>query len=893
MRNFFYGYLTLLLLSYTPNLTAQLISPSSSSTVELNRGWNLVGNNSTSVIDVATTFPDTTKVVSVWTWNNAKSAWNFYSPFFPTAKELDSYAANKGYLTLHSIPPANGFWLNVTQPFALRTSVLVATNPQTGLMSGYSTITADNPLLAFTPISQNPSVVPGSKITLTLTATDQHGAPMIVTGLSWASTNSGVTVDQNGQVTIAQTASGTALITATEPISGVNISTLLNILSNASPVPSSDSTTNSIGLNTWFLNDWDGSFAFVDAMKHARPWQDATDWHQPVAGVDNLGWPTADASTVIYSGTPAQINGTYQLSFNGQADISLLWVAGSISNQLFDPKTNITTAEVTYNMSSSGSVGLTLKNTRRNVGSAINTGFTNMHLYRPGYATDGSAVFTTPFLAGLGKSTVVRMMEWMSINENTTQHWADRLTPLHMSKTVPIYTGPGGGTWNLSQPGVAFEHQIQLCNALHSDCWLNIPMVADNEYVQNMALALRFGTDGTNPYHSPQTNPLYPPLNAELRVYLEYANEIWNSAGGFNSFGVIQDIAGSLPAGHDLLIPPEPSIWYKMWRYPAYRMAQISDIFRSVYGDAAMMSSVRPVLMSQQGDAQATLDQALEWLDDFAHRQNPPREITSYLYGAGGSAYYGVNTWPTSVTDRDSFFAAGNYPALQNFSGMALDAIWAMNYGLKRIAYEGGPSLDSYPDVNASAINADPRMQEMIVKSHDAWSNLGGDLLMYYNLVGPPKWEFTHDLNNSYTPKMVGLVQLQSQPRAPVTLGQGLPGTLIATDEIAYRIRTGYDYRTTCDTLPCIGGNSAPTWIALPAHADTAFNGNLKVNGIAVADTTLNVWVNGVKMGTVTMPANASLADSSSLSLAIPAGLVVLRLEVVTGNFNLHSITLL
>jgi hypothetical protein len=757
------------------------------------------------------------------------------------------------------------------------------------MIAGYSTITADDPILTFTPFSTNPSAVAGSAIQLTVTATDQQGAPMIVSGLTWASNNSAVSVDSNGLANIASTASGTALISATDSISGVSSRTTVNILSNAKPVPSTDPSTNSIGLNTWFLNDWDGSFAFVDAIKHARAWQDATNWNSPVGGIDNLGWPTADASTVIYSGSPAKINGTYKLVFNGQADVSLLWSPGTITNQVFDAATNTTTADVTYSISASGSVGLILKNTKRTPGSSVNTGFTNLHLYRPGYATDGSAIFTQPFLAALGKTSVVRMMDWMTANQNTTQHWIDRITPLHMSKALPAYTGPGGGVWTNSQPGVALEHQIQLCNALHSDCWLNIPVVADDEYVQNMALALRFGTDGTNPYHNDQVNPVYPPLEPGLRIYLEYANEIWNSAGGFDCFGMIQDIAGSLPSGHDLLIPPEPSIWYKMWRYPAYRMAIISNTFRAVYGDTAMLSRVRPVLMAQQGDSQATLDQALDWLDKFAHRQTPPREVSYYLYGAGGSAYYAVNTLPASITDLNGFFAAGNYPSTQNFSGMATDAVLAMNYGLKRIAYEGGPSLDSYPDVNALALNADQRMQDMIVKSHDAWSNLGGDLLMYYNLVGPPKWEFTPDINITNTPKMVGLTQLQSQPRAPVTLGQALPGTIIATDQLKYRIRSGYDYVTTCDSLPCIGGNPANTWIALPAHADTSFTGNIKVNGIAVSDTSMNVWVNGVKSGQVSMSQGANLTDSNSISVAIPAGLVVIRLEVVSGNFNLRA----
>jgi|GEM_PF-6173125 len=76
-------------------------------------------------------------------------------------------------------------------------------------------------------------------------------------------------------------------------------------------LPDGDPTRNAIGLNVWFLSDWDGGFAFVDAMKHARPWQDGADWHNPVAGIDALGWPTADASTVVNTGTPAQVNGTY------------------------------------------------------------------------------------------------------------------------------------------------------------------------------------------------------------------------------------------------------------------------------------------------------------------------------------------------------------------------------------------------------------------------------------------------------------------------------------------------------------------------------------------------------------------------------------------------------
>lgn len=655
-------------------------------------------------------------------------------------------------------------------------------------------------------------------------------------------------------------------------------------------LPDNDPAKNHMGLGTWFLNDWDASFAFVDAMKQARPWQDATNWNNPVAGIDALGWPTADASTVIYTGTPTQVNGLHKLIFTGQADVSLMWAGGAITNKAYDAATNTTTADVTYNLSAAGSVGLIFRNTKRTIASAANTGFTNARLIKPGYPVDGSQVFTTPFLAALGRASVVRMMDWTFTNQNLVQHWADRRTPLHMSKTGLPYTGPGGGSWKTSETGVAMEHQIQLANALHADCWINIPVTADDDYVLKLAQALRYGTDGTNPYTGPQANPIYPPLDPTLRIYLEYGNEIWNSAGGFDCFGVIQDLVGSLPADHPLLTPTETSIWYKMWRYPAYRMALISDVFRAVYGDASMMNRVRPLLMTQQGNGQTTLEQALRWLDSYGQRQVPTRTVASYLYGAGGSAYYGVNQEPTNHADLNAFFASGNYPSTQNVKGMGVDAVWAANYGLKRIAYEGGPSLDSYSDTEARAINADIRMQDMVVRTHDAWSNQGGDLLVYYTLVGASRWEFTPDITNTTSPKFKALDQLNTQPRAAVTLGQALPGAILAADQPDYRIRTGYDYPATIDGLACRGGNDAGEWVALSGHATTAFRGSLVVNAQTTLATTIRVWVNGAAKGQVTLTPDSHLTNSTSLSTDIPAGLVVIRLEVISGGFNLRSI---
>jgi len=648
---------------------------------------------------------------------------------------------------------------------------------------------------------------------------------------------------------------------------------------------------NALGLNAWFLSDWDGSFAFVDAMKHARPWQDAADWHKPVASLDASGWPLADAATVFATGTPSQINGTYHLSFSGKAEVSLMWAPGEVAATKYDAASNTTTAEVTVALPAQGSVGLVFRNSRRESAASAGSGFSDVRLVRPGYPADGRQVFTSPFLEAMSGFDTVRLMDWTSTNDNLVVKWSDRMKPRDMARPGFSYNGPGGGAWDNSRLGIAIEHQIELCNALHANFWVNVPVAAGDEYVRKLALSIRYGTDGTEPYAAPRRSPTYPPLDPGLKAYVEYANEIWNSAGGFDCFYVVKDLVSALPDDHELLNPPDDNVYALMWRYPAWRMSRISDIFRSIYGDSAMMDRIRPVLMTQQGDAQATLSRALLWLDAYGHRQKEPREISSYLYGTGGSAYYGVNKTPRNQSDVEAFFAPGNYPASQRLKAFGVDSVWAANFGLKHLAYEGGPSLDGFQDANAQRVNLDPRMEDLLIKTHDGWSAQGGDLLVYYTLHGPSQWEFTSDLSTTDTPKYRALLKLRERSRSPVTLGPSLPGILVAADEADYRIRTGYDFNRSIAGLDCLAGNEAGKWIALAGHSEKAFKGRISARGAAGSLTTMAIWVNGVWQGLVSMAASSTLSDSSAIEASMPAGLVVVRLEVLTGSLTLRSIS--
>ncbi len=658
------------------------------------------------------------------------------------------------------------------------------------------------------------------------------------------------------------------------------------------PPPLEDPSRNLVGQNLWFNRDWGGAFAFVDVMKESRPWQDAENWNLPVGGVDALGCPTADASTVVFSGLAEDFNGTYALRFEGQADVSLLWCPGTVENKVWDPATNTTTADVTFAMTESNrSVGLVLRNTRRTAESPVGSGFRDLRLYRPGYPTDGSVLFTTPFLEALGSIDVLRMMDWGGGSSNLVEHWADRSTPAHATQgglPAPPYTAPDGRVYETAS-AVSLEHRIQLCNALMTDCWINVPPVADDEYIQNMALLLRYGSDGTQPYTSAQENPVFPPLDPSLRLYLEYSNENWNSGSGFLAFHVIQGICAHLDASHPVMNPVPDSIYTAVWRYPAWRIWTIGEIFRDVFGDDAMMSRIRPMLMTQRGNAQATLSNALLWLESFLAGLPTPREVRDVVWGAGGSGYWGARNMVSAIPD--TFFGEGNIPDDGSLRDFAVDSVWTGNYGIRHIAYEGGPGL-SFSDADNRTLNADPRMKDAVEAVHDLWSGRGGSLLVYYTVRGPSQWEFTASIDEPNSPKLQALDALRARPRAPVSIGAALPGRIIARDPGTTLIRTGYGYDLTIDGLLSGAGYAPGQMLAMAAHADTAFTGTLGLTAYAPVPTRVAVWINGERQGEVEIEAlsgPAHLYESTTVPVSVPVGLVVVRLEILEGSLVIYS----
>jgi hypothetical protein len=677
-------------------------------------------------------------------------------------------------------------------------------------------------------------------------------------------------------------------------LSSLGIGIVLTALSvsRLSAAEPTDPTKNYMGINVTFLNDYEGENAFVDIMKHSRSWA-IYSWGS-ACPVDSENWPTTDCSNVIFGDSIAM--GVYKLVFEGKAQsVSIMWCSGSVSNLTYNAATNTSTAEVTLTTTGGG---LKFQGTQRTAASATNTGIRNVRLYRPGYPTDGSVVFTSQWLTVMRKFHVIRFMNWLSTNDNPLVSWSQRPNPFKAQPSGSVTINGRSG-----EIGNAMEHFIQACNAANADLWMNIPPMANDDYVTKTAQLILYGSDGRTPYTSPQANPVYPPLNANLKVYIEYGNEIWNTAADFQCYYWIKTITDSISAAttgtHPIVYDGDRDQYTSVARWAAWRTAEISKLLRSVAGDAAMMTRVRPVLMGQLGGNWFNPRQ-LPFLEGFYATSRPatdpypntsPKPVSYYIYGAGGSGYYGVTNMST---DPNTFFASGNYPDGSYAVDVASDAVWAMNYGVKRIAYEGGMGLDNFTEPQRLTTNADPRMKDVTVTYHNVWSANGGDLLVYFEDVhnGNNSWAFTNSMNNPNSPKLQAIDKLRDTlSRSAVALGGVAPcTTIVQSGNPSISVANGFYTSTVSGESVLNGFTTAGYWIAVPVTARQAGWYRLSVRCGAGGSSTVSLWVDGTNVATRTAP--SQLGNTAYVTVPLRSGLNVVRYQVLSGGSYIRSIML-
>lgn len=657
---------------------------------------------------------------------------------------------------------------------------------------------------------------------------------------------------------------------------------------SASPQQASDSSSlplQRVGIGIGGLSYWDRSFAMADVGRQSQ--LRGMDWSYDVSS-DINGNPGRDFQ-LAYSSTKIG-SGTYKLIFDGRASLSA-GGSGTVRNARYDSVSNTTSADVVLSDDATGNLWLVFRDTYRTSVSVRGDGITNIRFWRPGYRTDGSALFTSEFVSAMKKFKTIRGMDFVSANTNPQITWSERTKPNFFG-----LTGANGQSW---------EILIALANAAERDVWLNLPVRADDDYIRKLAQLVKFGSDGSQPYTSLQDRPVYQPLKAGLKVYVEYGNEIWNSSPGFKGFGWALDLANANKndVTHPIAFDGVQSDQYiALRRWIAYRSSLISQSFRDVFGDAAMMTTVRPIFSTQVGNANNFLSVGLQWAQAFYGqvRTTAPlnlvaRKPSDIWYGGGGAAYYqsDFDTKDTTTASMKAYFGALPTPVFTKNS--IVDSIWTHAYGLKYVAYEGGPGPggSAAGAVNGAAVspvfNNDSRIKDRMIVAQDIWDQVGGDELVYYVYSGSAPWSFSNELvqqvvSDNISVKLQAIDAINSKHKAEVLLGITVPATIYLKDPTTKTM--GADPATWAldGTVYLLRPNISNTYILIPIRTKSSgtykisLNLGKKVNGSVVLS------VNGVRQGLISLATETNnRMASTAVTVTMPAGLTVLRLDTPKG----------
>lgn len=523
-----------------------------------------------------------------------------------------------------------------------------------------------------------------------------------------------------------------------------------------------------LGINLESVVDFAAAYPFTDLFKQSRPWitaapngctppaiQGASCFDTLEASqldLDSDGWvrslPACGGTTPVFciartvinsSGTPYP-NGNYLVLYDGQGTLSYSGGASRIAAQS-TPGRDV----VAVNGSQLWILDITST-------AAAPNHVRNIRVLAPGFdpATASVPRFHPDFVAELAPYRSLRFMDWMETNgggfsgePNTQQAFADR--PL-----------PGDAHW--SRDGVPLEVMIELANVTGGEPWFTLPHRANDAYVSAFAALVR------------------DQLAAGRTLYVEYSNEVWNSA--FPQGGEIEDRGDTL---YGALGDP----FIRRLNAHGQRTAEICALFKAAFGSQA--SRVVCVLGAQAANT-FTQTQAADCplAVQVGQRQTP---CHTAIDAVAIAPYFGnytnipanqdeVQLWSlddlfTDLSSSGRLFDTPQFDSFNQPSNVltpcldqnprilsvpcpipALDEVlpWisghrdaAVARGLRLLAYEGGQHYVGVFGVenNAAitqlfvAANRDSRMQAAYQRYLQSWKDGGGELFSVFALTFP------------------------------------------------------------------------------------------------------------------------------------------------------------
>lgn len=383
----------------------------------------------------------------------------------------------------------------------------------------------------------------------------------------------------------------------------------------------------------------------------------------------------------------------------------------------------------------------------------------------------------------------LRSMDWGQTNGSPQVSWGDRRLPSHVSQTGTLNRrAPADGFSGNRPTGVAYEYMVQLANEVGTDLWVCLPHLADDTYIRKLARLIRFGSDGVEPYAGPTANPVFPPLRTDLKVWVEYSNEIWSQGSSFPQGNWAQQQANALGISRP--------------RFNARQFCRVWRIFQEEFGGTSRLVRVAALFtandeyntefLNEIANYGPTLSPAVtadvaspttyfgNGIQDWAHQRAQEQAGTADPWFYTTQTFTeGSVTRPVTVAMNAPYWSSASFTRHLNetftewkrriFSGTTLQGggpdatgegggfsaglatlvLSAFGRPLPLVSYEGGPSIytdyldggDARDDgVTAfmEALNRAPGMREMLrIQLNMAFSK---GLRQHGIFVGPAGW---------------------------------------------------------------------------------------------------------------------------------------------------------
>ena len=353
------------------------------------------------------------------------------------------------------------------------------------------------------------------------------------------------------------------------------------------------------------LMKWTPTIPFNNLFKIADPFDGASSY-------DSAGYPLTGlpATSQVYIGENLPL-GNYKIRWEGQGSFNIIIGTETYSFDGVSPSNGV---EVAVN-NSLAEISITINTTTD--GDHVR----NLRMYLPGYDDNSAHQFNVCY-TDLFQSPidVIRPMWWTMIPESDIENWSDRPKLSNYSY--------GGDDDNVVNHGAPYEDMIDLSNITNSDLWICVPVMANDNYVTQLALLIKDRLDN------------------DLNVFVEYSNEsTWNYWPEFHHNQSLTDVGLVGYNGDDGDI-------YPVHKFAA-RTAQIIELFDAAFDEEK--DRIIGVLAGQAGYSVPFLYMidAVEWMgkmdliDAFS--------IAPYV----GAGYLIADSWPNT----DAIF-----DAMDNFS---------------------------------------------------------------------------------------------------------------------------------------------------------------------------------------------------------------------------------